>query len=123
MSLSLPLPSSPPLSMATRRPSHELTLCFQKPFVWFGSRTDSIMSEGQEVKKARVASCFSLHEMARMVAGKEKKKKKRNIQIRGNHSASKHRLIFLWKHAFSQNIDIHTGYALHNKCPHSAGKK
>lgn len=71
------------LSMATWRPSHEQTLCVQKPFVWPGRRTDPIMSEGQEVKKSLVASCFLLREMVRMEAT-EGKKKTEEIILRVN---------------------------------------
>lgn len=82
--LSLPSLSSLPsllpfssllLSMATRRPSHRLTLCFQKPFVWLGSRTDSIMSEGQEVKKPPIPSWFSFSRLAEKETRRRAEKK------------------------------------------------
>lgn len=46
---------------------------FRLLFVWLGSGTDSILSEGQRVKKRIVASCFSLRVMTKMDKGRRKK--------------------------------------------------
>lgn len=102
--------------------SHELIPCFQKPFVWLGSRTDSIMSEGQEVKKPRVASCFSLCAMPRMdtrIGEKKKTFKPEEIILQVNIAS------FFWgcMHAvrvLTRSDWIHTTVL---KCSHSIGKK
>lgn len=111
LSHSFPLPLDFPLSTTTWRPSHELTLSFQKPFVWLGSRTDSIMSEGQEVKKPRVASCFALHAMVRMdTRRREGHLHKREIILQVNTVSFFFFFFFLGKLRKTVNMQTHVNY-------------
>ena len=121
-----------PLSIPTWRPSHKLTLCFQKPFVWLGSRTDSIMSEGQEVKKPQVASCFSLCAMdtGRAGGGGENTFKPEENILQVNiasffwgsmHAVKEHIHIYICIHPNTFTLDTH--HSTQTSTQRSKGKK
>lgn len=64
-------------------------------FVWLGSRTDSILSEGHKVKKPRVASCFTLSVWWQEWTKKGEEKQNKTHSAGGYWSACKRRFIFL----------------------------